>query len=58
MHAYTTTQALVTILVIAAVTFFTRAFAFLMFGRKGNPPGDVLYLGKVLPPAKNDKLVV
>ena len=58
MHAYTTTQALVTILVIAAVTFFTRAFPFLLFGRKGNPPGYVLYLGKVLPPAIIAMLVV
>lgn len=37
--------------VMVVVTYLTRALPFLLFGRKGDPPRIVLYLGKVLPPA-------
>lgn len=44
-------QAIVSIAVMAVVTFLTRYIPFLLFDRKGNPPKIVLYLGRVLPPA-------
>ncbi len=44
-------HALILILVTAAVTYFLRAFPFIMFGRKKEAPEIILYLGKVLPPA-------
>ena len=37
--------------VMAVVTFLTRALPFLLFGRGGEPPQVVLYLGRFLPPA-------
>lgn len=46
------------ILVMAAVTFLTRALPFLLFDRGGTPPRLVLYLGRVLPPAVMAMLVV
>ncbi len=46
------------IAVMAAVTFLTRALPFLLFDRGKEPPGIVLYLGKVLPPAVIAMLVV
>lgn len=45
------TYALCACAVMAVVTFLTRALPFLLFGRKGDPPRIVLYLGRVLPPA-------
>ncbi len=51
-------QALASIAVMAAVTFFTRALPFLFFDRGGNPPKLVLYLGQVLPPAIIAMLIV
>jgi len=36
---------------MAVVTFLTRALPFLLFGRRGEAPRVVLYLGRVLPPA-------
>lgn len=53
----TTAQLLLTILVIAAVTFFTRSFAFIAFGGK-SVPKYVKYLGYVLPTAIIGMLVV
>ena len=44
--------------VMAAVTFLTRALPFLLFGRGGDPPRVVLYLGKFLPPAVIAMLIV
>ena len=44
--------------VMAVVTFLTRALPFLLFGRGGEPPKVVLYLGRFLPPADNAKLIV
>jgi len=51
-------QAAASIAVMAAVTFLTRALPFLLFGRGGNPPRVVLYLGKYLPPAVIAMLIV
>lgn len=51
-------QALVSILVMAAVTLLTRALPFLLFDRGGHPPRIVLYLGQVLPPAVIAMLIV
>ena len=46
------------ILVVAAVTFLTRAAPFVLFSGSGKTPGWVDYLGKVLPPAVMAMLVV
>ncbi len=54
----TTLQTIAAIAVMAAVTFFTRALPFLLFGRGGKPPRVVLYLGKYLPPAIIAMLIV
>ena len=51
-------QAIAAIAVMAAVTFLPRALPFLLFGRGGNPPRVVLYLGKYLPPAVIAMLIV
>jgi len=51
-------QAAASIAVMAAVTFLTRALPFLLFGRGGEPPRVVLYLGKYLPPAVIAMLIV
>lgn len=53
-----TPQALASILVMAAVTFLTRALPFLLFDRGNHPPRLVLYLGRVLPPAVIAMLIV
>lgn len=50
--------ALAAIAVMAAVTFLTRALPFLLFGRSGDPPRIVLYLGRFLPPAVIAMLIV
>lgn len=51
-------EALASILVMAAVTFLTRALPFLLFDRGNHPPRLVLYLGRVLPPAIIAMLIV
>lgn len=51
-------QAVAAIAIMAVVTFLTRALPFLLFGRGGNPPKVVLYLGKYLPPAVIAMLIV
>lgn len=43
---------------MAVVTFLTRALPFLLFGRSGEPPRIVLYLGRVLPPAVIAMLII
>lgn len=53
----TGTQALITVLLIAAATMLTRFLPFWLFGG-GRPPQAVLYLGKVLPFAAMGMLVV
>ena len=47
----TTLQIAALVAVMAVVTFLTRALPFLLFGRGGEPPKVVLYLGRFLPPA-------
>lgn len=52
-------QALIAIVIMGAVTFFTRGVPFLLFGKNGQqPPASVMYLGKVLPAAIIALLVV
>ena len=51
-------QTLVSIAVMAVVTFLTRALPFLLFDRGDHPPKVVLYLGRVLPPAIIAMLIV
>ncbi len=46
------------IAVMAGVTLLTRALPFLLFDRGQDPPGTILYLGRVLPPAVMSMLVV
>ena len=54
----TPSYAAAAIAVMAAVTLLTRALPFLLFGRRGNPPRVVLYLGRWLPPAVIAMLIV
>ena len=58
MTTLTAGQAAASIAVMALVTFFTRALPFLLFDRGEGPPGLVLYLGRVLPPAIITMLIV
>lgn len=51
-------QAILSILVMAVVTFLTRALPFLLFDRGDAPPKLVLYLGRVLPPAVIAMLII
>jgi branched-subunit amino acid transport protein AzlD len=46
------------IAVMAGVTLLTRALPFLLFDRGQEPPGTILYLGRLLPPAVMSMLVV
>ena len=54
----TPVQSLLSIAVMAGVTFLTRALPFLLFDRGERPPRVVLYLGRVLPPAIIAMLIV
>ncbi len=54
----TAPQAVASIAVMAIVTFATRALPFLLFGRGGQAPRVILYLGKYLPPAVIAMLIV
>lgn len=51
-------QALILILVMAAITFIVRALPFLLFPGNKKTPSYILYLGKVLPFAIIGMLVV
>lgn len=51
-------QSILLIIVVAVVTFFTRAIPFLIWGGKREVPPLIKYLGKVLPPAIMVILVV
>ena len=46
------------IAVMAGVTLLTRALPFLLFDRGQEPPGTILYLGRLLPPSVMSLLVV
>lgn len=54
----TTLEAVLSIAVMAAVTFLTRVLPFLLFDRGERPPKVVFYLGRVLPPAVIAMLIV
>ena len=54
----TTLEAIISILVMAGVTFLTRLAPFALFGRGGRPPRVVTYLGQVLPPAVIAMLII
>ena len=54
----TTLEIAALVAVMAAATFLTRALPFLLFGRGGEPPKVVLYLGRFLPPAVIAMLIV
>ena len=54
----TTMQIAALVAAMAVVTFLTRALPFLLFGRGGEPPKVVLYLGRFLPPAVIAMLIV
>ena len=54
----TSVESLLSIAVMAGVTFLTRALPFLLFDRGEKPPRVVLYLGRVLPPAIIAMLIV
>lgn len=54
----TSTQVLLTIAVIAAVTFATRALPFLLFPPGKPTPAYVAYLGRVLPFAIIGMLII
>ncbi len=54
----TPTQAALSILVMAGVTFLTRVLPFLLFDHGDHPPRIILYLGSVLPPAIIAMLIV
>ena len=54
----TTLEIAAMVAVMAAATFLTRALPFLLFGRGGEPPKVVLYLGRFLPPAVIAMLIV
>ena len=56
--ALTTGQAVAAVIVMALVTYLTRALPFLLFDRGSAPPKVVLYLGKVLPPAVIAMLII
>lgn len=54
----TSQQAFVTVAIIAAATFATRSFAFLLFPAGKSTPKYVNYLGKALPCATMGMLVI
>ena len=54
----TPVESLLSIAVMAGVTFLTRALPFLLFDRGEKPPRVVLDLGRVLPPAIIAMLIV
>lgn len=54
----TNAQIAALVAVMAVCTFLTRALPFLLFGRGGEAPHVVLYLGKFLPPAVIAMLIV
>lgn len=47
----TTGKLVISILIMAAITFGTRLAPFIIFGRGEKPPEIIIYLGKYLPPA-------
>lgn len=54
----TTTKLCIAIALMAAITFCTRLFPFVVFGRGEKPAPIIMYLGKYLPPALITAIVV
>lgn len=52
------TRSLLIIVVVAAVTFFTRLLPFVVFPKGRQIPRVIQYLGRVLPPAVIGMLVI
>lgn len=48
----------ITIAICAVITFATRLFPFVVFGKSERPPELVRYLGRMLPPAVMTILIV
>jgi branched-subunit amino acid transport protein AzlD len=53
-----TTKLIICIAIMAAITFGTRLFPFVVFGRGDKPSPIILYLGKFLPPAIISAIIV
>jgi len=53
-----TSESIIIVAVVAALTFLTRLFPFILFGRNKQVPEIIQYLGKLLPPAVIATLVV
>ena len=53
-----TLYALIVIAAVGALSWLIRALPFLLFGRSGEPPKAVAYIGRVLSPAAIAMLVV
>ncbi|MFR5876012.1 MAG: branched-chain amino acid transporter permease [Eubacterium sp.] len=51
-------RTIIIILVAAAATFLTRVFPFAVFGRKGDAPKFIKYLGEILPLAIIGALII
>ncbi len=54
----TTTKLCIAIGLMAVITFSTRLFPFVVFGRGEKPAPVIMYLGKYLPPALITAIVV
>ena len=54
----TTLHVVLLIIVLGLANLVTRALPFVFFGGKSQPPENVAYLGRVLPPAMMGLLVV
>lgn len=52
------TKLVAAIVVMAAVTFMTRALPFIIFGKGNSPAPIILFLGKYLPPALISAIIV
>ena len=54
----TTLHSMLIILVAVLITVIIRFSPFILFGRGGNPPKYIVYLGDVLPPALMSILII
>lgn len=53
-----TQKLIISIIIMAVITFSTRLFPFVVFGRGEKPSPLLLYLGKYLPPAIITAIIV
>lgn len=56
--SFNSSSTLITIIVIAAVTFGTRVAPFILFGKNKTTPKYITYIGKYLPPAVISMLII